>query len=290
MFVTLLPMLPLMVVVPVPVPEFVRLPLNKLVPETVMPPVLFALSVSGPLPVRLPGPTVIAAPATWPLLAKVRPPLPITTPPVNAVIPFVLLTATAAEPSVVAPLNVTVLPVFPMFNERLLFRVSGPVREMLALLPKIDKVPDEPAATTTALLNKSPLPVTLAYNEALLVPELSPKVMVPVPNQLVARATPTDTVPFRIFKPPAKVLVLLKVAVPVPVLVNEPVLVITPLRVSVCPLPTATVEAVLKLMLLVRVLLTLLDKVPPFKTSRLVLTERLLLTTSVPALMVVGPL
>ena len=55
---TPLPIAPVIVVVPVPVPEFVRLPLNKLVPETVIAEAAFALSVSGPLPVRLPAPSV----------------------------------------------------------------------------------------------------------------------------------------------------------------------------------------------------------------------------------------
>lgn len=67
---------------------------------------------------------------------------------------------------------------------------------------------------------------------------------------------PKASVPALTAVPPENVFALVSVSVPVPALVNAPVLVIMPPSVSVWDAPTPTVAAEFKLTLLVSVLLT----------------------------------
>ena len=130
--VTFAPMAPLMVVVPLLVPELVMVPLLIMLgDETVMLFVVLALIVRFPAVVLVMLPVVIfnvPVPALLP--ANVRPPVPISTPPENVAPPFSTVMVRAGElveVSVILLVKRIDLPVLPEFTVRLLPKATVPL-------------------------------------------------------------------------------------------------------------------------------------------------------------------
>ena len=208
--VTFDPMPPLINTLPVPVPLLVIVPvLLTASVEIVMPlaKVLLFLKVRLPVPVM---------PPEWvkrfaPLFASVSPPTPSVVAPAIVTRPSAagpLVTVTALAPWVIEPLRPKVLPLI-ISSVRLLFRAIEPVKLTFCVPPKIDSVPVVPSRT---MILFAWLPSKVDASVALLLPVVSPSVIVPVPN---AAATVPLAVPLLIVTPPVKVLAPPSEALPV---------------------------------------------------------------------------
>lgn len=222
---------PLIVTLPVPLPELVIVPvLFTEAVEIVMPlaPVLLFLKVRSPVPVMPPEWVKTAEP----LLASVSPPEPSVVAPEISTVPdpVPLVIVRAEESWVIAPLRVIFRLAVAWSSVRLLFSATVPLKVVLFVTPVIERVPEEPEFTVMLFVcvpRKEDLSVALL----LLLAVVSPSRIAPAPN---APETVPFTVPLLIVRLPVKVFAPVRVKLPAPAFVRpKPAPEIMPPTVSV---------------------------------------------------------
>lgn len=267
--VTLVPMMPEIVVVPVPLPKLLIVPTLPVaeVAETVKLPLLFALNVTLPVPVMAPAPIVVRA-VPDEVIAKL--PAPTVMPPLTikgelllacVIVLTVLLTGALM---VVVPAPVPELVMVPVLPTAVVEAVMPPVLLALKIRLPVPAIPPEsvksavpeevkvvpavvsgPLTVSGEVLLVSRIPVTLLPTGALMVvvPVPAPLfVMVPtLLTAVVEIVVVAVVVAFEIVKLPVPVMPPLTVVEPVP---PEAIVNASPFM-PIAPLKTAAVAAAL---------------------------------------------